>query len=67
MTVMVAEVDGALLEVGAPADTARKAAEAHAQSDQRFATIDTDLAVLKYMVGFTLAGVVGVAARLITQ
>ena len=67
MTVMVAQVHGALLEVGAARNTARKVAEAHAQSDQRFATIDTDLAVLKYMVGFTLAGVVGVAARLITQ
>ena len=67
MTVMVAELHGALLEVGAARNTARKVAEAQAQSDQRFATIDTDLAVLIYMVGFTLAGVVGVAARLITQ
>ena len=67
MTVMVAELHGALLEVGAARNTARKVAEAHAQSDQRFATIDTDLAVLIYMVGFTLAGVVGIAVRLTTQ
>lgn len=67
MTVMVTEVYDALREAGASEEKARKAAETLAQSDQRFAKIDTDLAVLKWMVGFTLAGVAGLVFKSLTQ
>lgn len=67
MTVMVTELDDALLAAGAPEDKARKVAETIAQSDRRFAKIDTNLAVLKWMVGFTLAGVSGLCVRALAQ
>jgi hypothetical protein len=56
MTVMVAEVYDALLAAGAPEDKARKAAETLAQHESRFARIETELAVLRWMVGFGLIG-----------
>ena len=48
-------------------DEATKATETIAQTDQRFAKIDTDLAVLERVVGFTLAGVSGLFVRMLTQ
>jgi len=55
---MISEVYDAFLAAGAPEDKARKAAEAVANYENRFARVDTDLAVLKWMTGTTLAGVV---------
>jgi hypothetical protein len=55
MTTMVAEVYDALLAAGAPEDKARKAAEAIAAYENRFARIEADLNLLKWMVGFVLA------------
>jgi hypothetical protein len=52
---MISEVYDALLAAGAPEDKARKAAEVLANYDTRFTKIETDLAVLKWMVGFHLA------------
>jgi hypothetical protein len=42
---------------GAPEDKARAAAEELAGYESRFARIETDLAVLKWMLGVVLAGV----------
>ena len=67
MTVMVTEVYDALREAGASEEKSRRAAETPAQGDQRFARVDTNLAVRKWMVGFTLAGVTGLFVRMITQ
>ena len=50
MTVMVAEVYDALLSAGAPEEKARKAAEVLAGFENRFAAIETRLAVLMVMV-----------------
>jgi hypothetical protein len=55
MTTMVAEVYDALLAAGAPEEKARKAAEAIAAYENRFARIEADLNLLKWMVGFVLA------------
>jgi hypothetical protein len=52
---MISEVYNAFVAPGAPEDMARKAAEAIAAS-----RIDTDPAVLKWMTGTILAGVVAV-------
>ena len=55
---MISEVYDAFVAAGAPEDKARKAAEAIAAYENRFSRIDTDLAVLKWMTGTILAGVV---------
>ena len=67
MTTMIAEVYDALLAAGSPEDKARKAAEAiaayenrFAGMDQRFAKIEGDLRLLTWMVGFNLAATVGI-------
>jgi hypothetical protein len=58
MSTMISEVYDALREAGASEEKSRKAAEAIAAYDNRFHKIEQDLAVLKWMIGFTLAGVV---------
>jgi hypothetical protein len=55
---MISEVYDAFIAAGAPEEKARKAAEAIASYENRFARIGSDLAVLKWMTGTTLAGVV---------
>ena len=55
MTTMIAEVYDALVAAGSPEDKARRAAEAIAAYENRFAKIEADLNLLKWMVGFVLA------------
>ena len=55
MSTMIFEVYDALKEAGASEDKAKKAAEALAAYESRFSKIDTDLTLLKWMVGFNLA------------
>ncbi len=66
MTTMIAEVYDALIAAGSPEDKARKAAEAIAGYENRFAGleqrlvhIEGELKLLSWMVGFNLAGTVG--------
>jgi len=72
MTTMIAEVYDALLAAGSPEDKARKAAEAiaayenrFAAMDQRFGKIEGDLKLLTWMVGFNLAASVGIVFLLL--
>ena len=58
MTTMITELYDALKEAGAGEEKARKAAETVAAYENRFNKIETDLVVLKWMVGFNLAGTV---------
>jgi hypothetical protein len=58
MTTMITELYDALKDAGAGEDKARKAAETVAAYENRFAKIETDMSVLKSMVGFNLAGTV---------
>ena len=58
MTTMIAELYDALKSAGAPEDKAQAAAQAMADYDNRFSRIEADLLVLKWMVGFVLAGMV---------
>lgn len=51
MTTMIAEVYDALVSAGADEQKARRAAEALAAHESRFAAIETRLAVLTVMVG----------------
>lgn len=65
MATMISEVYDALKEAGASEDKARKAAEVLASYESQFAAIRNDLTTIKgdinllrWMLGFVLAGVV---------
>ena len=58
MTVMLSKTYDAFLAAGAPEEKARAAAEELAAYEARFAKIETDLAVLKWMVGVVIGGIV---------
>lgn len=65
MSTMITELYDALKEAGASEEKARAAAKTMADYDSRFNKIDQDLAlikaeimVLKWMLGFLLAGMV---------
>jgi hypothetical protein len=58
VTTMITELYDALKDAGADEEKARRAAETVAAYENRFAKIETDLSVLKWMMGFNLAGVV---------
>ena len=56
MAVMLSKTYDALIAAGAPEPKAREAAEELAAYENRFAKIESDLAVLKWMVGVVIAG-----------
>jgi hypothetical protein len=56
MTTMITELYDALKGAGADEEKARKAAETVASYENRL--VETDLAILKWMVGLNLAGTV---------
>jgi hypothetical protein len=56
MTVMLSRTYEALVAAGAPEEKARAAAEELAAYESWFPKIETDLGVLKWMVGVNLAG-----------
>lgn len=64
MSTMIFEVYDALKEAGATEDKARKAAEALAAYENRFNKVESDLNLLKWMVGFNLASSVGMLLKL---
>ena len=55
MAVMLSKTYDAFIAAGTREDKARAAVEELAAYDARFAKIETDLAVLKWMVGVNLA------------
>jgi hypothetical protein len=68
---MISEVYDALIAAGAPEDKARKAAETLANTDNRFSRIDgavlkleSELVLVKWMVGFGIAMNVAILTRL---
>jgi hypothetical protein len=61
---MISEVYDALKEAGASDEKARRAAEAVATYDHRLAKVDSDLGLLKWMVGVNIALSVAIIARL---
>jgi hypothetical protein len=65
MATMIAELYDALKSAGAPDDQARKAAEVVPGYENRFARTETDLTLLKWMVGFNLAITIGVLMLLL--
>jgi hypothetical protein len=65
MAIMISEVYDAFLAAGAPEDKARKAAETLAGFENRFAKIETDLAVVKWMLTINTAMVSVVLGKLL--
>lgn len=70
MATMISEVYDALLSAGAPDDKARKAAEAIAAYESRFAQLDVrltriegELNLLKWMSGIIIAGVASLVIK----
>ena len=63
MTTMISELYEALIDAGASEEKAREAAKAIAEHEDRFSKIDSDLRILKWMVGAILAGVVSLIIR----
>ncbi len=66
MTVMLSKTYDALISAGAPEEKARAAAEELAAYETRFAKIDTDLAVIKWMLGVVIAGVASLIIKAFT-
>jgi hypothetical protein len=66
MAVMLSRTYDALVSAGAPEEKARAAAEELAAYETRFAKIETDLAVLKWMVGVNLAASLSLVVKAFT-
>ncbi len=64
MSTMIFEIYDALKEAGASEEKAKAAAEAIAAYENQFAKMDTDLTVVKWMVGFNLALSVSILFKL---
>ena len=65
MTLQLGALRDALLEAGATPEKAAKAAEEAAAYENRVAKIETDLTVLKWMVGTNLALTLGVLGKVL--
>jgi hypothetical protein len=63
MGVMIAEVYEALKEAGASEAKAKAAAEILAHYEDRFAKINADLLVIKWMLGVVIAGMVSLLVK----
>jgi hypothetical protein len=63
MTVMSGNLYRALREAKVPDDMAQKAAEEVASYDSRFNKVETDLAIIKWMVGVQFAGVIALVMK----
>jgi hypothetical protein len=66
MAVMLSKTYDALIAAGAPDDKARAAAEELAGYESRFSKIETDLAVLKWMMGVNLAASLSLVIKAFT-
>ena len=65
MAMMLGSLYEALVSANVPGEKAQKAAEEVAAYENRLARIEADLSVLKWMVGFNIALVVGVLTLLL--
>jgi hypothetical protein len=63
MAVMIAEVYESLKEAGASDAKAKAAAEILAHYEDRFAKIEADLLVIKWMLGVVIAGILSLVVK----
>lgn len=66
MALMLGSLRDALVAAGAPDDKASKAAEEVAGYENRLAKIETDVALLKWMVGTNVVITLGVLWKVLT-
>jgi hypothetical protein len=66
MALMLGKLYDALLAAGVPEDKAREAAEEVATFEKDLAEIKSDVRVLKWITGTTLAGVLALVIRAFT-
>jgi hypothetical protein len=64
MALMLSRTYDALVAAGAPEEKARAAAEELAAYDNRLAKIETDLAVIKWMLGVNLAASLSIVIKI---
>jgi hypothetical protein len=64
MAMMLSKTYDALVAAGAPDDKARAAAEELAAYENRFSKIETDLAVIKWMLGVNLAASLSIVIKI---
>lgn len=57
MALMLSKTYDAFIAAGAPEEKARDAAEELAAYETRFAKVEQDLAIIKWMLGMVIAGV----------
>jgi len=57
MSLMLSKTYAALIAAGAPEEKAREAAEELANYDNRFNKLESDIVVVKWMLGVLIAGV----------
>jgi hypothetical protein len=67
MAILMVEMYDALRAANVPDENARRAAEAVAGYESRFASIERDLAVLKWMVGTNVGLTLAVLAKLLLR
>jgi hypothetical protein len=63
MAVMLSKTYDPPVAAGAPEDKARAAAEELAGYESRFAKIEADVAVIKWMLGVVIAGVASLVVK----
>ena len=63
MAIMLSKTYEAFKAAGAPDDKAREAAEEIAAYDNRLANIESDVRLLKWMMGLVLAGVLSLVVK----
>lgn len=64
MAIMLAKLYSALIAANVPEPKAREAAEELAAYENRFAKLETDMMLLKWMVGFNLALTLAIVGKL---
>ena len=64
MSMMNSEVYEAFISAGTPKDKAKSAAEAIANYESRFNTLDKEIILIKWMVGFNLAFTMAIIYKL---
>ena len=63
MATLLVEVYDAFKDAGASEDKSRAAATAIANYDNRFNKIEAELLLIKWMIGFVLAGVISLVMK----
>ena len=66
MALMLSSLYDALIDAGASEEKARRAAEEAAQYAARFARLEADVSLVKWMVGVNLAIGLGILVKLFT-